>query len=340
MMRGFFIGLAALAFATPSLGASFDCNKAATPLEYAICGNPDLSKADESMARAFSALRAALSKPASAIVLDNQRRWNDYAARACTPDASPKTKGAYSEDDVWCLTELFDSRAYALEQTKPVDGLPVYSIDHFDAVPDPDPSSWSHTAKTVISYAQIDSDSPTAQGFNAFVRGIADPVLNAEHDPEFDATADYSLTLMVESATSTRISLIINEYFYGHGAAHGNYNITYRHYLTGDGRELVAEDIFDQPGWALALTPLVIARLKEDAAREYDEADAIWEDLDGLENAVGDAARWVIRKEGIGFQFQPYEVSAYAYGAPVAVMSWSELSPWLKPGMAKLLIGR
>ena len=84
-MRGFFIGLAALALATPSLGASFDCNKAATPLEYAICGNPDLSKRRRNHGHGPSR-RCAPHCPnrRRPIVLDNQRRWNDYAARACT----------------------------------------------------------------------------------------------------------------------------------------------------------------------------------------------------------------------------------------------------------------
>ena len=173
---------------------------------------------------------------------------------------------------------------------------------------------------------------------------IAEPVINADPDPEYRRHGRLlSHLCRSKSATPTRISLIMNEYFYGHGAAHGNYNITYQSLSDGRGaRELVAEATSSTSrAGRCALKPLVIARLKEDAAREYDEADAIWEDLDGLEDAIGDpACAGIIRKEGIGFQFQPYEVSAYAYGAPVAVMSWTELSPWLKPGMMKLLVGR
>ena len=339
-MRGFPLALALIVLATPGLAASFDCNKAATPLEYAICGNPDLSRADERMSAAFSAARSRLSKTASAVVLDNQRNWNDFAMRACSEGAAPRTAGLYNEDDVYCLTDLFDSRAYALEQVAPVDGVPVYPVDHFKAVPDPDPDSWSHTAKTVISYAQIDGDDPVAAGFNAFVRDLAEPALNAPPDPDYEGSTDYDMNIALEAAAPRRLSVSINEYFYGHGAAHGNYAITFAHYLPEQNRRLEARDVFASPDWATEAKPLVIARLKQDAAEQFEDEGAIWDDLEGLEDSIGDVARWDIKREGIGFQFQPYEVSAYAYGAPQAVLSWEELGPWLRPGARDLLTGK
>ena len=48
--------------------ASFDCSKAKTPQEKAICGSPELSVADEQMAAAYKALLAAMTpeiKPAA-----------------------------------------------------------------------------------------------------------------------------------------------------------------------------------------------------------------------------------------------------------------------------------
>jgi hypothetical protein len=80
--------------------------------------------------------------------------------------------------------------------------------------------------------------------------------------------------------------------------------------------------------------------LKEDAKKVTGDPDSIWADLSGLEDSIADPERWDIKDEGIGFQFEPYEVSAYAYGAPEAVMTWKELAPWLKRGARALLTGK
>lgn len=60
-MRHYQAGLAICAFAAASLvsaanAASFDCAKAATPTEHAICDNPQLSKLDEQTAGLYYTL--------------------------------------------------------------------------------------------------------------------------------------------------------------------------------------------------------------------------------------------------------------------------------------------
>jgi uncharacterized protein len=56
-------GLAALA--SPANAASFDCSKAATPTEHAICDNPQLSSLDEQTAGLYYTLisNGSLSAP-------------------------------------------------------------------------------------------------------------------------------------------------------------------------------------------------------------------------------------------------------------------------------------
>lgn len=66
--------LAAVAlFAGPARGASFDCAKAASPIEKLICGDPALSSADEALATAWrDGLAATLDRPA---LREDQRQW-------------------------------------------------------------------------------------------------------------------------------------------------------------------------------------------------------------------------------------------------------------------------
>lgn len=321
---------------TPAAAASFDCAKAETAVEKAICADADLSAADEAMAAAFSAARKALSKPASGVVLDNQRRWIDFASRACTDDGEPLASGAYDEDGIACLTTLFTNRANALAAIGEKDGLALYSVDSFATAPDPDPESWSKIATSEISYVQIDD--ADAEAFNAFAGDIA--AKSSEWiSGEEPGTTDFGLTVAVELATPTRISLSISDYSYYHGAAHGNYTITYAHYLRDDGRALAVDDVFAEGDWPAALKPLIVQRLRDDAEKATGDANSIWDELDDLETIIADPARWDITEDGIAFQFQPYEVSAYAYGAPEALMTWDELAPWLTRGARALLTG-
>jgi len=68
--------------------ASFDCSKAKTSQEKAICGSPELSAADERMAAAYKALLAATTPEIKPAVRDNQRSWNVKMAADCKTAAA------------------------------------------------------------------------------------------------------------------------------------------------------------------------------------------------------------------------------------------------------------
>ncbi len=336
MRRGYVLVVLALA-ATPVSAASFDCNKAETPLEHAICGDPALSQSDTDMAKAFSAARQALSSDASALVLAGQREWVDFVSRACTDTAEPKTTGSYDADGVACLTNLYTQRTEILGNIGKVDGLTVYSVDSYDVVRDPDPEGWNKVATTEISYAQIDDTGPEASAFNAYAQSFASKSGVPEDFGDGEGTADYAQTIEIAAVTPKLIRLAINDYYYAHGAAHGMYSLTHGQFLRGPGRALQAADIFTGADWVNELAPLVIDRLKQVAASDYDDAEVIWAEPADVAAAIASPDRWTFSADGIGFQFQPYEVAAYAYGAPEAKMTWEELDPWLQPGAQALL---
>ena len=90
---------------------SFDCAKAKTPVELAICASPGLRDQDRAMAEAFTATLA--REPAKAEDLRKaQRAWLTGRGKACvTPDAAPTKITA-------CLIGLYRARLAAL-QTAP-----------------------------------------------------------------------------------------------------------------------------------------------------------------------------------------------------------------------------
>jgi uncharacterized protein len=62
-------------FSTQTMAASFDCKKATTWLEKTICSNPELSKLDEQMAKAYHDALASLSPEGQKETRQYQRQW-------------------------------------------------------------------------------------------------------------------------------------------------------------------------------------------------------------------------------------------------------------------------
>src|SRR5690606_27651333 len=136
MMTRVLAGLGLVILASGSAGAaSFDCEKATTPFEVAICTNPDLSKADEVLAVSYATALGGLSKPAAAEVQKGQRAWLDCAQKSCTDDARLPT-AAYPEEQMNCLQSAISNRGYRLEESRMRGGLRVYTVESFEVIPD------------------------------------------------------------------------------------------------------------------------------------------------------------------------------------------------------------
>lgn len=316
--------------------ASFDCSKAATPFERAICSDEALSKADERLAKTYATAIGGLSEFALGEMRSSQRAWLDYAQRACTRDAVAMISGDYDEWGLRCLRNIFDSRSRVLETSRMVEGERYYPMARFAAQQDPDeadnPDSNWPVAQHELSVVQIDSDEDYASKFNALVLAEGEKLSTpfaAQGGPESmadDTSSDTSNSIRVERVAGRNlISLEVNTYWYGHGAAHGNYSISYLHFLKDQGRFLEAGDLFQGKGWQRALLELVVA-----AAEEEHGDNLMLEDTTYIAESVIDPGRWNLSDPyGLVMQFQPYEISAYAYGAPTTRVPWAALEPYL-----------
>lgn len=58
-----------------AFGASFDCQKAGTPVEKGICADKDISTLDEHLASAYKSLLAGLDEAGKEVVKTEQRYW-------------------------------------------------------------------------------------------------------------------------------------------------------------------------------------------------------------------------------------------------------------------------
>lgn len=314
----------------PALAASFDCTKAGTAFEHAICDVPDLSVADEVMAKAFATAIGGLTKPAASFMRADQRDWLDFAARSCTDDGELLTGTArYDEEQAQCLEAAFGIRTRVLEGSRMLGGHRFFVSSSYATEPDPDgvgdPDYFWKMATHAVSVPQLDGDDPLAEGFNAFIAAngpkLADAMDPSAEDGQASATSDSDDSLVVISAGPGRITSTLSTYWYGHGAAHGNGGTFYLHYLPKEGRGLEASDVFTGAGWEQKLLDLAVAQLNA-AHGEW----LMLDDPKDIAGAVIDPKRWSFDSDyGLTVQFQPYEVAPYVYGAPTILLSWESL---------------
>ena len=326
--------LLALIPALPAAAASFDCSKARTPFAKAICTHSDLSKADETLAKAFATALGGLSDPARAEVSTAQDNWVKYANLACTDHAKPQSK-PYDADGINCLTNLFTDRTDQLQNSKMIGGLRIYYVDRYAALPDPDPANDdAKVATKSVSTPRIDGTDKEAATFNHFIENDLGQDIDAtmaDAPKPDEGTEDDQNTLVVTAVDAARIGMALSSYSYGHGAAHGNYAVTYIHYLRDAGRRLEASDVFAAAGWQEKLQKLALA-----AVKRTEGDNLMLDDPTSINDLVVDPARWDFSRDGLILQFEPYEVAPYAAGAPTVTIPWSDIENLLAKDAGKL----
>lgn len=332
------LALAALVLFMPvAQAASFDCARAGTSFEKAICANPDLSRADETLAKAYATALGGLSQAAANTLKATQHDWLGYAERACSDDAQP-IPGAYDDDQTACLAATFRDRIKALEASRMQGGYRFYPLEQYLVEKDPDATDEDSFVKVGTKHyetVKIDGWDDVAAAFNALIdQAQKNYDGGADEDAKlFDASGklktgnpsmDVDATTTVSAVTDYRITLTSNSYWYGHGAAHGNYGISYRHFVIAEKRWLEASDIFAGKDWQKTFGKLVVDRLKADLGDLFfPEAEA------DVPEMAADPTRWTFSEEGLIVQFQPYEVASYADGAVTATVPWNDVNDLL-----------
>ncbi|MEO5807985.1 DUF3298 domain-containing protein [Devosia sp.] len=344
-MRKLILSLILLLVATacqPAFAASFDCNKAATPTEHAICDTPELSHKDDVLAKAFATAIGGLSKAATNKMRNDEADWLAYVDGDCTDDGKPLTSGEYTDDQKACLGTLIDNRIKTLEDSRMLGGFRFYLTSKYAALVDPDqvdnPEAYTKLANYDGSAPLIDGDDDTAMAFNAFILDKAKDQLAlfapASTPDGLDATSDTSVRINVNEVTPARISLKVMNYYFGHGAAHGGTDLGNYHFLISKNRPMEASDIFKGTAWKKKLLDLAVKQVRAQLGDNL-----MLDDPSTLADLVIDPYRWSFGETGLEIQFEQYEVTAYAMGAPVVTVSWDDLTDLLTDDYNSVVYG-
>jgi uncharacterized protein len=294
---------AGLALASAAHATSFDCTKASTPMEKAICASPDLSKADDTLAAAFKTTLSSLSPAGQAILRADQRAFLAHAAVIC------QKSGAVDAD---CLAGAFSDRTSGLGHAIMrlggwtfITTTSYRGADHSLAVPQIDSSTagtWNTWAKALVETSY----------------DLTDETKNGKPMPGTTVTVVMSVT----AASPDLISASVQSATQEDGMGAGDNRQSLATWLVRPAHQLTGKDLFDaSKPWATALAPIAQKHLV-DGDGNTDKAHKIKR----LDQAGGD---WAITAKGLSLTYDDWRSADDRPGAETD-LSWAELKPFLR----------
>jgi uncharacterized protein len=328
---------------TLARAASFDCTKAATPQEKAICATPDLSAADDQMVAAYHAWLTAAQPDWAAGIRDDQRVWLRTRATSCPA-------GNSANPIVPCLRGVYRERIGELQQkVKTIAGVTFVSRsitltarDEPDSIPTWATEVTPGFGTLQASWPQVSSTVPQWTAWNnaiemAAIQAASQGQQPAPHDWNgiVQPGVDQEVAVSVDRFDGQLVSATIFSFFDGHGA-HPNHNSSEFYWMLDKQRELKAEDVFlPNSGWDAWMVQrldrylhrALDAQSNGDYRTWFSQGDAPKQ----LHSIVTNPEGWTMDPKGLTLVFQPYEVACYACTPEPLNIPWTDLKPYLQP---------
>ena len=295
--------------------ASFDCAKASSPREKAICGDDDLSASDEIMAALYAGDRARMSEVAATRLRDSQLSWLRFLDKAC-PKGKPD-----------CLKPWYRDRLKFLSHTVTEKGTRTFlTFDEWTFIAPEKEGKEEMPGANRMQYREKMSfaiDKPESEGdkaFNKLVAGETD-LWNG-----FDGEVERSTWFKLNEATPDFVSLDIFRWEFHVGAAHGFGAATHVNFRLDKARPLQVKDIFATDGWQKVLAQHSADGFHKILGDDYALFDEAPETIDKM---VRDPENWVVTQAGLGVNYPVYSVGPYAIGDHTVTTPWKDLERWL-----------
>ena len=327
MTRRFFQVLPLLlVFPGVARAAGFDCAAARTAREHLVCADETLSAADDQLNQLYTAALSRLSAQGRRRLREGQLGWSRYVGGLCPITADP----AQRADAVSCVSQAYRDRIGDLGLAAVQNGPFLFSrIDYYAVTILKTRADQYDTglASHHVAYPYIDNPATHQTAlWNALVVVKDYPSPFAKDHRGYcdgrdgDTWTGYSL----DFATAGLISHTMMFSYYCHGSPHPyGSSVAQTLVLSPRPHPLVPGDLFqsDAP-WAERLSTLLLAGVRQ-AARD--------KQLTFKESYAGDVAkiardplRWSVRKDGLGYQFQTWEIGPHIF-QPRVVIPWVDL---------------
>lgn len=298
-------------------GPSFDCAKASTDIERAICKDDKLAAADRAMAVAYTTLVAKLEGPAKEHLVRDQGQWIVDRNRSCT---------AIAYDVTYCLKQRYAARLETLKAL--ADGsYPFITTQALYRSGKLGKVAWSYD----IGYPQFDATTADFSALNAQFaaaarKAAADATPKAADgiDREQQWTYEQGFRLSRPSADAILVALS----FYGFsGGAHG-YGATTCTLVDMQSGKAAGPDAVFAGQWMDEMVRLVGADLKKQFVRKPGFEDALQPAK--LVELLRDPGHYCWRAGKLELVFNQYEVGPYAAGPYTVDIAMATLKPLLR----------
>lgn len=305
---------------TTAHAASFECAAATQPIEQLICSDPDLSRLDDELGRAYKAYLSNFSEAARIKITQRQRSWLKAVRTVCGDWLKRGDKPAARE----CLKQEYSDRLPGLPETVNSDPYRFFYAGLEEAVRMP--ADLASAAKTFVRhrmvYPQIDApESPDAARWNeriaSLVKGeFLDPGLEAELD-----TVDLDVGFAIVEALPGFISGRSYVNYQTVGWAHPGSFAYAVDFLMATGESVQPGDLFnDALPWRDALARISAEKMADDARYPF-EASAIVDQVD---------SNWDISTDHLTVHVDFYQMKGGWRGGGTAEIPWRELKPYLR----------
>lgn len=333
--------------ATMARGASFDCAKAATPQEKAICASPQLSAADDSMAAAYKAVLAKVGTDVAAKIRQSQRLWIKEMAFNCPlrEAYNPRQAVHFNSQFTQCLLFFEKRRAEQLEQmVQHQQGVTfIWRSVSFGAPGDADGNSQEQNGGDYgtlqASWPQADS---TTQEWQAWNKAIASAAygLGSANAGGNSGRWDESMTDGMDTDVSVKLNWVgrnlvastVSNVWYGHGAAHPNLNFIQFNWLLKEQRQLNQTDLFVTTSkWKEKLATTCDAAARAQLGDMYADNPPPGVIPNAMKAIVENPKSWQLDADGLTIAFEPYAVGCHACTPSPVTIPWPDLRPYLNP---------
>jgi uncharacterized protein len=336
------------ALTSTASAASFNCAKAQTTSEKAICGDAELSAADEKMAIAYR--ESVTQEPADvkAVLMENQRSWLRFTHRYCgSAQRQMHQAGAYDKrQETACLKHEYKTRILALPNSirdfqssfriyaiERLDVYPIKTIMEGDEADKLGRDDLREPATHVLSVDQVVASTPEERRLNAFLRSLAglDKIRTASQkksDDEDGGQSEDETHYTIVAASKALIVVDSTNAYFGYGAAHPIGGGTTVYFLMAEGIEMPANRVFaDTNPWKAFLAQRCFDELTKRGIITKD--NVFVKSVDDLMDKVIDPGHWDFGATGLTINFGLYEVAPYSVGGSEVEIPWADLRPYL-----------
>ena len=306
------LGLVFFAFSCATHAASFDCKKAQSKMEKAICDNPKISKLDEELAENYQAAKGKLSAEAQKVFVNGQRSWVKFLSASCFTDF--QAKPASKEDAAKCLETEYKARVAGLKSTGSlVGGFKTYAYfeGDFKAYPKDEEVAFNR-----VSLVLIDDNSDNANTINSAIKTVAGKTgIDKESTGAFTSDVSNSLTnLSADLILLTQSESVT-------GGAHPSEYTGYKYFSKELKRFVKVSDVFSTPKWKA---------VAQQIAKKHFEKEKTMDDVISLEIAAEENDMFGFMLVEKGFSVDGF--TSYAARASDGVtMKWDAFSKFLTP---------